>query len=56
MSDYAVLGFLAMLAPIIVVGVLINIAFWIADRPLPYDEAYEHEQRRDRQQLARQRK
>jgi hypothetical protein len=47
MSDYAVLGLLAILGPVLVVGLIAQIALW-ADKPLPYDEAYELEQARDR--------
>ncbi len=57
MSDYAVLGLLAMLGPVLVIGILANLVLWFGDRPLPYnEEEYEREQRRDRLHLERRRR
>ncbi len=53
MSDYVVLGLLAILGPVLVVGLFAQMALWIGDRPLPYDPEYERRQREDRQHLAR---
>jgi hypothetical protein len=56
MSDTAVLVLLAMLAPVILVGVGANLVLWFGNRPLPYNEEYEHEQLRDRLYLERRRR
>jgi hypothetical protein len=54
MSDTAIVLLLAMLGPVVLVGILANLVLWFGNRSLPYNEEYEHEQRRDRQHLARQ--
>ncbi len=54
MADYGILGLLAIVGPVFVIGVAAQIALWIGDRPQPYDSEYEARQREDRQHLARQ--
>ena len=53
MSDLAVLGFLAILGPVLLFGLVANIALW-CDKPLSYDDAYERRQREDRRWKATQ--
>ena len=52
MSDFAMLGLLTLIAPVLLFGLLANFALWF-DRPLPYDEEYEQRQREDRKLAAR---
>ncbi len=48
MSDTAIVVLLAMLGPVILVGILANLVLWFGNRPLPYNEEYEILQRQDR--------
>ena len=54
MSDYAVLGLLAILGPVLLFGLVAQIALWI-DKPLPHDAAYARRQKEDRALAGRRR-